>query len=175
MTTATALAAPLSPANDTADRRALLAANGAREAAYQAQHQWTGARWVAGRDVADVAKLVRADLKAAGIVARVTIARSTVHESLTVVVTPPAGTVIASSLRVRQDLGLVPVPVGEDPAAVQSVAARELLGRVEGMVQLYNRSWNDKDRAFYVHTRFPDGLQDAHRAELEAAIRGASL
>ena len=120
------------PANDTAlsadaTRRARLDAweqseQGQREAAYRASHVWTGALYQQGRDLREVAALVRAALRTAGIVATVRLSRYSQGQSLTIAVTPPAGMLVMSVRRVRQDLGLAPGPLA--PFLAPDAAAR---------------------------------------------------
>ena len=167
----------MQPANDTArvsdpHRAARLAAE-EQERAYQARHNWTGAKWQQGRDFAETAKLVRADLKAAGIVAKVRLSRYSMGRSLTVEVTPPAGMPLASVLRVRQDMRLAPLDERGCPAPYRSPESSALLAKVEGLVNAYNRSWNDRHQDFHAHVEFETGAQNADRERVEAALRAA--
>lgn len=171
-----AFALPLAAANDTAadPRAAALMAQDARERAYRARHQWTGDRYEHGRDLADVAKLLRADLKAAGIVGRVTISRYSMGQSLTVAVTAPAGMVLLSTRRIRQDLGLVAVAPGAAPDAWRSREAAAMLEGVEAMANRYNRSHNDRNQTFYVHADFAGTTVADQRDAIVTAITGAA-
>ena len=166
------------PANDTAldalsaTRRARIDAweqseQGQREAAYRASHRWTGALYQQGRDLREVAALVRAALRTAGIVATVRLSRYSQGQSLTIAVTPPAGMLVMSVKRVRQDMGLAPGPVV--PFLAPDAAA--LLTRVEAMANAWNRSWSDKHQTFYASVAFAGSVQSEHRAEIEAAVR----
>jgi len=167
----------MQPANDTArvsdpHRAARLAAE-EQERAYQARHNWTGAKWQQGRDFAETAKLVRADLKAAGIVAKVRLSRYSMGRSLTVEVTPPAGMPLASVLRVRQDMRLAPLDERGCPVPFRSPEAAAFLAKIEAIVNAYNRSWNDKHQDFHAHVEFVYGAFETDRERVETALRAA--
>ena len=170
-----AFALPLAAANDTAadPRAADLVVQAVREAAYRARHTWTGDLYEHGRDLADVAKLLRADLRTAGIVARVAISRYSMGQSLTVSVTAPEGMVLLSTRRIRQDLGLVAVAPGAAPDMWRSREAAALIDRVEAMANRYNRSWSDKNQTFGVHAEFAGTAIADQRDAIVAAITGA--
>lgn len=167
----------MQPANDTArvtdpHRAARLTAE-EQERAYQARHNWTGAKWQDRREFAETAKLVRADLKAAGVVATVRLSRYSMGRSLTVIVTPPAGMPLASVLRVRQDLRLAPLDERGCPAPFRTPESAAFLASVEAMVDAYNRSWNDKHQDFHAHVEFVAGAFEADRDRIEAALTAA--
>jgi hypothetical protein len=149
-------------------------AQDARERAYRARHNWTGDLYAHGRDLADVAKLLRADMRAAGIVGRVTISRYSQGQSLTVAVAAPAGMVLLSTRRIRQDLGLVAVAPGAAPDMWRSREAAAMLATVEAMANRYCRSWSDKNQTFGVHADFAGTTVADQRDAIVAAITGAS-
>ena len=100
-------------ANDTvpetaSDRAArLTSAEDARVAAVKAAH-WTGSKYVSGRPLVETTQLVRTELKAAAKAAgplhgcKLSVRCS--HGSILVAITPPAGAMVVSIRRVRQDV-----------------------------------------------------------------------
>lgn len=157
------------PANDTAldPIAAARVAQHAWEMAEQARHRWTGERWVDGRDLREIARLVRADLARAQIHARVALARYSGGQRLTVRITPPAGMTLCNPVRVRQVLDPDHVGPLADRLTVESA---QLLRTAEGIVQAYNRSWDDRCREFHLDADFADGLYAAERERVVSAM-----
>lgn len=142
-----------------------------------------------GRDVRDVAKLVRADIAAAvasgalpaGLEASVRISRYSMGQSLDVnVTTVPAGFVIHSVGRIRWELEHPYDVLPEHLTFRHSSEARRVLGVLEQLVAAYNRERIDSasdyfNVSFHAHVGFAGALEQACREEIEADVRGARV
>lgn len=155
-----------------------------RLALVRASH-YTGAKYVSGRDLSEVAKDIRGEIAhclkigslPAGLKCAVRISRYSMGQSVTVHVTAiPAGFVIANAARIRQD---------EMPGArfsrctglelLKSPEATELLGKLESLANAYNYDRSDSmvdyySSNFHLTVDFGGTLEqesrDAIRAEL---------
>jgi hypothetical protein len=142
-----------------------------------------------GRDVREIARLVRADIAAAiacgtlpaGFETSVRISRFSMGQSLTVTVTRvPASFVVLSVARVRHELEHPYAPLPEHAAFRHSEEARRVVAVLERIVAAYNRDRSDTQSdsfnvTFYGHVDFATAVEQASRAEIEAAIRGSRV
>lgn len=157
------------PANDTQPdpHAAARVTQEAREAAERARHVWTGAKWAEGRDLRDVAKLVRGELKALGYVARVTLSRYSMGQRLRVVLTAPAGLPLVNVEWLHQEAD----PLHTGPMANRRhPRADALVLVIETLCQAYNRSWSDKGQSFHLDVVFADGVEQAERDALRRSL-----
>lgn len=120
-----------------------------------------GSKYESGRDVADVARLVRADLKAEGIKAKVRISRYSMGCDLTVEITDAPINVINLARALDHDT--------TEPRF--SEEGLSLLRRAEGIVEAYQRKVTEHNTDYYesnFHStvRFAYTLEDAHKAEI---------
>ncbi len=132
-----------------------------------------GSKYVHGRDLADVAKLVRADIAAAvkagvlpaGLKVSVRIRRYSMGQSLDVFVTAAPGLCFLSVARVRYELASN--PTWRMPSILSDSGAKAL-GAIERMVAAYDRT--GERRSFFAFVDFGSDLERALRAEIKAAI-----
>jgi len=171
----------LNTANDnavTAD--AMRVIRSAEIAANTIRH--TGAKYDRSRDLAEIARLVRADIKAAvksgalpaDLKASVTISRYSMGQSMRVSLTAPS-VVVPSVARVRADLAN---PHGHVTLARHTVKARAVVATVESLVKAYQRSETESQSdvcnfSFYDTVEFSDAQESAQRAEIVATLRAA--
>lgn len=176
MTPMTSLA--IAAANDNANHGAeALKGEYARLAVVAAGH-WTGSKHVRGRDIAAVAKDIRADLKLAlrGIKASVRCSKYSMGRSVTIEITEiPSDLVVLSVRRLREDLGLVKVAAGQSPTAWMSVEARKIADAIEQIVNAYNFDKSDlvtdyHSQEFHLDVRYSSEITYKQREEITAAL-----
>lgn len=139
---------------------------------------------VPARDVREVAVELRRDIAAAiksgalpaGLRTSVRIERFAGGCSCDIRVTAvPAGFVVMSTKRVRQDIDS---PHDFSPLPRYTPAAAALLATLERFLAAYNRDRSEIavdyfDVSFYGHASFAHEIEDAQRREIEAVIRAA--
>lgn len=141
-------------------------------------------KFVSGRNIADAAKLVRADIKAAiaagllpaGLKTSVRIDRYSMGQSLNVKITACPGVVVASVARVRFDLEH---PRDFTRLPLLSAEATRIVETIRAIVAAYNYDRSDAmydhfDVSFYGSVDFEHGLQEASRDEIAEAIRATA-
>lgn len=147
----------------------------------------TGLLWVDGRDVAEVAKLLRRDIRIAadggtipaGTEISVRVSRSRTCRTLNVTVTRYAGPVYS---RERVVFDAEPSSRGLRPPPWMDAAAARLLENLERMAANYNRTAIEPqadyyDCEFFVLVAFAPAVREADHAAIDAtaALRGLCI
>lgn len=143
-------------------------------------------KYVASRDITEIAKLVRADVAAAvkagvlpkGLKCSVRIERYSMGQSLHLTVKAAPGLVFVSTKRVRFDVETR----GHEftPMSRYSVDGQRVLDTLKAIVAAYNRDRSDImvdyfDVNFYEHIGFASALESAQREEIAAAVKGSQV
>lgn len=141
-------------------------------------NEFRGAKYAATEhlDLADVAKLIRTDIKAQvpGVKASVRISRYAGGQSLRVdVKSVPEGVEVANAERVRFDLEHGPYAYTHLP--LLSVEGEAILAKLRAIVSAYNRDNSDIqsdyfDVRFYSNCTFESSVREASRARVTAVV-----
>lgn len=152
-----------------------VAARRAEQARIAARPVIVGSKFVKGRDVAEIAKDVRRDIKAlAGVKATVRISRYSMGRSIDVTITECPGLVL-SVRRVLHDAGLS----REDSPTWMSAHGKRIAEQVEAILAQYNRDASDHrndyyEVAFAANVAFCSDLTARQRAEILAAVKAVA-
>ena len=174
-------------ANDVAatrERGRAIADENARIQAVRETH-YVGHQYDADRETKDTAALIRAELKAAakapgllqGCKFKVRSGGSSMHSSISVVATPPAGFIVYSTKRIRADLFR---PNTSHEFMWMSKAGCTMLGAVKAIVCAYNYDKSDTavdyfNVGFYEDVRFDHDYTSAQYDELVSLIKAAGI
>ena len=144
-----------------------------------------GSKYNNGRDIVDIAKLVRSDIANAikagllpkGLKTGVRIERFSMGRSLNVKITAAPGVCFLSVARVRFDM-VEPHEFTRLP--LLSPAGKRIIETLEAIMNAYNRNDSDimsdyHNVSFYGGARFSGSLEGALRAEIVAAVNGAQV